>query len=288
LQPDGMTESITLTEALRKIPSDSGVQTHPSDVLINLIVALLAPMFLSPGAGDIQFARMAALETVNAYCARNHADLIAIAQVIACGLAALGSLSLSMADNLSLSMTLRLRGNAVALNRAAEQNRRSLRQPRPDTATLEQPEPTIEAEDPFAAGTDDARYEAEVVASVAAARKRTAEAQGHLLNAERAARQAPILPASSAAVPPVEAPAFSPTTAPATTDQQSRAMWASAMADVAGEFTADLEHLPPEERRMASRRAAVLSSCANQLISGNVPPPPKPGDRPTVMRPNTD
>jgi hypothetical protein len=47
---------------------------------------------------------MAAIGTVNAYRARNHADLIAIAQIIAFGPAALGSLSLSMADDISLSM----------------------------------------------------------------------------------------------------------------------------------------------------------------------------------------
>jgi hypothetical protein len=83
-------------------------------------------MFLDVSGGDIGFARAAALETVNAYRTRNAADLVSIAQIVAFDLAALGSLSLSMADNLSLSVTLRLRGNANALNRSAEHNRRAL------------------------------------------------------------------------------------------------------------------------------------------------------------------
>ena len=97
---------------------------NPSDILMNLIVTLLTPMFLGVTA-DIALARMAATETINAYRAQNLADLIAIAQIIAYGLAALGSLSLSMADDLSLSMTLRLRNNANACSRSAEQSRRA-------------------------------------------------------------------------------------------------------------------------------------------------------------------
>jgi hypothetical protein len=58
------------------------------------------------------------------------------------------------------------------------------------------------------------------------------------------------------------------------------------MTDVAGEFTADLQNLLPSERRMASRKAAALSSCANQLIAGNVPLPPRLGDLAAIMRPN--
>src|SRR3984885_14923036 len=107
--------------------------TQPS-ILLGLIVTLLAPMFLGVTAGDIALARLAAMQTITDYRAQNNADLIAVAQIVACGLAALGSLSLSMEDGISLSMTLRLRGNAVALNRSAEQNRRVLNQPLRDNA----------------------------------------------------------------------------------------------------------------------------------------------------------
>ena len=55
-------------------------------------------------------------------------------------------------------------------------------------------------------------------------------------------------------------------------DQQIQAEWAAAMADVAIEFTANIAGLPPAERQEASRRAALLSTCANELLSGSVPP----------------
>ncbi|MEA2732013.1 MAG: hypothetical protein QOF70_6488, partial [Acetobacteraceae bacterium] len=84
-----MSETTTPTEPLE--PSIEA-PLNPSDFLMQLIVALLAPMFLGIAAGDINLARMAAIETVSAYRTRNHADLIAVAQIIAYGLAALGSL----------------------------------------------------------------------------------------------------------------------------------------------------------------------------------------------------
>jgi hypothetical protein len=231
-------------------------QIHPSEILLDLIVAFLAPMFLSVSGGDIGFARMAAIETVNAYRARSSVDLIAIAQVIACGLTALGSLSLSMADNLSLSMTLRLRGNAVALNRAAELNRRALKDSLPKTATTTSSATTDD---------DEAIFEAEVAANLAAAQQATAEAQIRLQIVEP---------------PPTETP--DPTDL---TTLQLQAMWAAAMTDVAEEFTADLANLSPQERRLATRRVAALSNCANQLLSGDVPPPPRPGDLAAIIRP---
>jgi hypothetical protein len=219
---------------------------QPSDILAHLVVTLLAPMFLLASGGDIMFAHMAALETLNAYQARNHADLIAIAQIVGCGLAALGSLSLSMTDDLSLSITLRLRGNAVALNRAAEANRRALLITRPQAA----PPPPVEEFD-----AADKQHEADVLASVAQMQKRVAE--------------------TKASPEPPQAP---PTGQPPMTEKQKQALWAAAMSDVAGEYTASLIHLPPAERKLASRRAAALSSCANQLLTGNAPPRPRPGD----------
>src|ERR1700733_3563161 len=154
---------------------------HPTNALMSLIVTLLLPTFLGVTAGDIALAKMAAIETINDYRARNSADLIAIAQIIACGLAALGSLSLSMDDDISLSMTLRLRGSAVALNRSAEQNRRVLAQPLRDDPIpfhfdmLPAPEPTP-AEMDDAAGI----ARAEALLSAAAAHELAAEAQARL------------------------------------------------------------------------------------------------------------
>ena len=98
----------------------------PADVFMHMIVAFLTPMFLVSAGGDAAVARAAAAQTVESYTARNPLHLLAIAQMIALGFGVLSSISLSMADSLSIPTILRLRGNAASLNRAAEQCRRAL------------------------------------------------------------------------------------------------------------------------------------------------------------------
>jgi hypothetical protein len=211
----------------------------PAGVLINLVISLLAPMFLCVTAGDAGMARMAAAETVNAYRVSNHADLIAVAQIIAFGLAALGSLSLSMADDIALPMTLRLRGNANALNRSAEQNRRLLRETVTDNPT-----------------------QSEVFLPPAAANLLAAEAEARLREPEQTADLAPALarPAATAA-----------RTSPETRHQQ---IWASAMIEEAAKITASITHLPPTEHQTARIQAATLSSTANMLRQDPPSSPP--------------
>ena len=232
-------------------PPDREILLHPAEVLTHLIVTLLAPMFLMASGGDPLFARMAALETVNAYRARDHVDLIAIAQLVGCALAALGSIGLSMADDLSLSMTLRLRSNATAMNRSVEHARRALKEPRPATTTQTEVDPA---------------YEAAVLAQLAEAQKMVEQA-----TARHAAQQ-------PAHVQKQAQPADRQPADRQPTDRQHNAAWAAAMSDVAGEFSASLIHLPPAERHVASRRIAALSSCANELLSGPIPPRLHPGD----------
>jgi hypothetical protein len=222
----------------------------PLDTLLNLIVTCLAPMFLTATAGNIHFARQAAIQSVDAYRARDHADLFAIAQIIACGFTALFSLSLSLGDDLSLSMILRLRGNAVALNRAAEQNRRALTAPRPAHQT------------PFATESESALSKEKVLDSVESTKQPAIKTQADLQP---------------------KTPEPSPAAAKAPTPRQHQAMWAFAMTDVAQEVNASLKNLPPIERKLASRRAAALSSCANQLLLGNGPPPLQPGDLAEIL-----
>jgi hypothetical protein len=307
-------------------PTHAGADLTLADVLMHLVAIHLAPMFLCVTGGDIDHARMAAIETVNAYRAQTHADLIAIAQIVAFGLGALGSLSLAMDDDISVGMTLRLRGNANACNRSAEQNRRALRQHRLETGSIEHarrecaPEPGQDA------------YEAEVIANVAATRQLVAETQAQMQAGNQAqppaAPKAPApAPAAAAlniptvaippvamppvAIPPVTMPTAAiptgniptghiptghiptgaiPTTVisgkalispafpgPGTTEQQWQGIWAAAMADVAAEYTADIPNLSPKQRRAASLRAAALTSCANDLLTGNHAPGPRPG-----------
>jgi hypothetical protein len=280
-----MTETFTDHPSKATAP-DPGFD--PAAILMALVVTLLAPMFLGVTGGDIVLARMAALATINGYQTESHTGLISIAQVIGYGLAALGSLSLSMSDDLSLSMTLRLRANANALDRSAERNRR----------VLEKIPPADRA--PYQSPADAAQYEATVMANLADTQQRVADANDRLHPRESAAQPAPqppaqpivfptpiVVPASVATPAPIVVPV--PTVVPALAatpaapvitieDQQLQADWAAAMADVAGEFTADLTGLPAASRKEATHRASLLSTCANALLSGAVPPRLRPGD----------
>jgi hypothetical protein len=267
--------SETTTGPHPQAPLGEELPIHPSDILLNLIVTLLAPMFLCASGGDILFARMAALETVNSYCGRTHADLLLIARIIGFGLAALGSLSLSMVDDLSLAMTIRLRGNANACNRSSEQSRRALNESRPNTGTPNTNTNTdtntdtgIPTEaDPSEPDLD----EAAVVASVATTLKLAAETCDSIQAARPAAAQTPIPPPIATRIP---------------TERQRRALWGAGAARLAAEYTASLPDLPPAERRAATIAADALNRCANDLLSGNAPPRPRPGDLAAMIPPN--
>jgi hypothetical protein len=315
--PDGMTETTTtITEAA----CDSGVPIHPTDILIALIVAFLTPMFLGGSGGDVGFARKAALETLNAYRIRNQADLLAVAQIVGFGLAVLGSLSLSMAEDISLAMTLRLRGNANALHRSAEQIRRARELSGGARAVPDRRAAAVRPEPPAAPAHDPVR-EAALVANVAATQRQAAAALARMGRPEQppvhvsspTPAAAPVVsPAAAPAVSPAAAPAVVPAVAPITgsaavpaptqaaaigmtpgmspgtnEEQARRAMWASAMADVASEYTASLATLPPEERHAASTRAAVLTRTAKTLLSGSEVPPSILPSRAAVTRPGT-
>jgi hypothetical protein len=315
-----MSETIVApTEPSRKEAPAPDTAFHPVDVLLHVIATFLAPMFLTASGGDIGFARMAAMETVNAYCVRSPADLIPIAQIIAFGLAALGSLSLSMADELSLAMTLRLRGNAIACDRSAERNRRALRESK---VRLMVPLHADTTPDP---GGE--RFEAELLARVAAAQERGRAIQARMEGTAASPGQgapasvvAPASPGRAAPTPAAAAPAARPvpTAAPIgaaptgaaptgaarigaapigaapvaaptgaaamITERQIQTMWGAAMADVAAEYTTDLTSLPPAACREATVRANTLDACDNDLISGNVSPGSGSRDLGAVLR----
>jgi hypothetical protein len=230
----------------------------PADILTHLVATLLAPMFSLTTGGDIAFAQLGALETLNASRARNPVDLIAISQIVGCGLTALGSLGRSLADDLSLSMTLRLRGNAVALSRSVEHARRAIEKTRPDLEPVPDAEP-------------DPQYEVTVLSSVADTRKRVEEANAAMQAPEPAPVPIPSPPPGNPALP--------------VTEQRRQTSWAPAMSTVASELAGSLPHLSPGERKLTSLRAAALSSCANQLLSGDISSPPRPGDLAALMRP---
>jgi hypothetical protein len=242
-----MPQSATTSRPSPDTTTGSGPH-HPADILMNLIVALLAPMFLSVTGGDLAYARMAAIGTVNAYRIRSHADLIAIAQIIAFGLAALGSLSQSMADDVSLAMSLRLRANANALNRSAERSRRALTAGHAADPVLADIAITP---DPVSAPMNDGLGDIELLASMASAQQ----------PGPARATPAPLLTAAT----PAELAA----------EKRHQAMWAIAMVKEASELAASIPNLPIAERKAASIRVAVLGSTANELLTGASSPLPR-------------
>jgi hypothetical protein len=236
----------------------------PTDRLVTLIVTLLTPMFLYAGGGDIALARGAAFETINAYCVRDKVSLIAIAKILAFDLATLSSLSLSMADEMSVSLALRLRGNANSLDRAAERNRRMLEQHRCDTT--------------IPAGAD-GLTEAGVAASIAEAQALVRQARDRtqpVIQSAAPPTVATVTP-TVATVTPTATPAAASSAAPVATrtpmpEGRRRAAWAEAMTAVAAEFTADMHRLSPAQRAKEMMRAEVLSKTATALMSGTVSP----------------
>jgi hypothetical protein len=224
-------------------PADTG----PS-LLFNVIVALLAPMFLWSTGGDVALARRAAIETLDAYGITGRRSLIAAAKVIAFELAALSSLSQSMSDDISVSMALRLRGNANSMDRAAERNRQSLDQ------------------DCRVAEAADLPSEAALEQAVADAQRMVQEANGRIKARQQQAQPQPA--GQQPAAPAPRAPM---------SEQARRTAWAGAMADVAGEMIADMGKLSPKERALEMMRVEALNETVTALMSGEPLPSFPPG-----------
>jgi hypothetical protein len=95
-------------------------------VILDKILAFLAPLFLDVAAGDAEAAKAAAHALLASYNPRTDHELRHAALIIAFSFGALDALSRSAGGELSLNQVLRLRGNAGALNRAALQNQKAL------------------------------------------------------------------------------------------------------------------------------------------------------------------
>jgi hypothetical protein len=107
--------------------------------VLERILTLLAPLFLSAAGGSVEAARNAASALLASYEPRTNRELRFAALAIAFSFGALDALSRSADPELTLNQVLRLRGNANALNRAAQQNETRLekRSPQPEEAAVE-------------------------------------------------------------------------------------------------------------------------------------------------------
>jgi hypothetical protein len=233
-----------MSETTTQRPYRLPIPETPTEVLHNLVPALLAPLLLGAANDDIHLACGAAVEAMAAFRARTEADLITIALIIGFGITGLASLSQSMDPAIPLALALRLRGNANNCHRSAEQNRRTLKSNHP--APNSPPAPPPAQPEPVPAS---------LIARAEETRKRTAEHLAQFAAPQRAA-------------------------APAPTDKDRRhqAVWAAGFAHVAAETAAELANMSPEDRRNAEMWVGVLDRCANQSMTTGSGPRPRPGD----------
>lgn len=228
-----------MTELPTPPEASDGTDIPLSESLISYIVSMLAPMFLCAGSGDVRLARMAALEILSAYRMQNQADLMTVAQVVAFGIATLGSLSQSMLDDLSLPTVLRLRGSANALSRSGHRHQQMLQQSHraPERRQAPPNEVARQLENLFAS-------EDQEVAPPAHVQPPADAPQPELREQEPAAPAAPL----TASINTTPQPTPEPVTA-------------------AAQPFPDIPSLPSMERRPPTMRAAALGSTASALFT---------------------
>ncbi len=125
-------------------------QPHPGtgdiDCVFDTILGFLLPFFLTGAAGNVDAAKAAVRQLIEAYNASTATELDLVGRIIGFSVAAMDNLRLSMTQGLSDTRILRYRCNAVTLSRASDQARKLLeatqaqrptaqRTPRPSVAT---------------------------------------------------------------------------------------------------------------------------------------------------------
>jgi hypothetical protein len=122
---------------MNKAPDMTETKT---DALLEILLALLVPILSST---DPTLARRAAQQAIDEYRAHTNGELVTIAQIVGFAVTALDNLRLSAAGELSMSMKLKLRGNANALSKASHHATQTLEKARhaADWADTPDPEP---------------------------------------------------------------------------------------------------------------------------------------------------
>ena len=147
--------------------------TAPSDILLNILATFLTPLFLGgpTGNNDPAIARAMAIEVLQSFRFQDACELLLSVQIVSFSLAAVGSIALSMAEDTSNTMLLRLRGNANNCNRSAETNRRALDRLRNDNERLAQRQAEQESDAAFHARYTDEQIHAEIAETQRLARE---------------------------------------------------------------------------------------------------------------------
>ena len=138
--------------------------TATSDVLLNILATFLIPLFLGgpTGNNDPAIARAMAIEVLTSFRFQDACELLLSVQIVSFSLAAVGSIALSMAEDTSNTMLLRLRGNANNCNRSAETNRRALERLRNDNERFAQRQAEEQSDAAFHARYTDEQIQADI------------------------------------------------------------------------------------------------------------------------------
>ena len=111
--------------------------TDRAEQLLGVVLAMLTPLLT---IGSPQDARLAARQAIAAYQTGEQANLVSISQIVGFAIASLDNLRLSAPPDLSLSMKLKLRGNANALSRTSlNVSAAAAHPPRPPPRTSRRP-----------------------------------------------------------------------------------------------------------------------------------------------------
>jgi hypothetical protein len=103
-----------------------GSEPDATDCLFAAILRFMLPFYLDGAGGNVDVARAAIVELIEAHGAATAAELDLVGRQIGFSAAAMDNLRLSMRAGLSDTKVLQYRGNAVALSRSAEQCRKVL------------------------------------------------------------------------------------------------------------------------------------------------------------------
>jgi hypothetical protein len=212
-----------------------------TDALREIVLGRLVPLLTTGTGADITLARRAAEQAIEDHRSQTPGQLITASQVTAFALAALDTLRLSMANDLPLATTLKLRGAATGLNRAALDAGKSLERAR----RMADHAPNDWALNDWALN------------------------DWTLTEWGTGASDAPTPPdAPEAPEPPAPEPV--PDTLPVA--EQNRRHWANAMVTAAAELKARAGQVPPAQRKSDALWMEVLADVAGELRQPNSAP----------------
>jgi hypothetical protein len=262
----------------------TGTTEPRTDLLLEFLLASLAPLLMVGGIADFPSARRAARQAIDAYNASSQVELVTIAQTLGFALTALDDLRLSLAANLPLTMKLRLRGNAIALGRSSRHSSETLEKFRRTAARSGPSLAEQAAYGPAQAPGTRPDHPNPVTAEL------PAELRSDPVTAEpcpAGLRSDPVTAEPCPAEPRPDPVTAEPRPDPlqAAPAASTRQQWAHAMTTVAAELQARVAHVSPLQLHSDGLWVDVLTDLATELHHPAAPIPCRKADllRTTLM-----